>query len=86
VISRILFWGFEKKQNIKQSLKIFNIQSIFRRPLGWKQLLQILSWLHSKFLYPTLQMCRVSLEANFGNDPAKPFAYNIEKCPGMGYD
>jgi hypothetical protein len=37
-------------------------------------------------LYPTIQMCRVSVEANFGNDPAKPFAYNIEKCPGMGYD
>jgi hypothetical protein len=26
------------------------------------------------------------LEANFGTDPAKPFEYNIEKCPGMGYD
>jgi hypothetical protein len=26
------------------------------------------------------------MEANFGNDPAKPFAYNIEECPGMGFD
>jgi hypothetical protein len=25
-------------------------------------------------------------EANFDTDPAKPFEYNIEKCPGMGYD
>jgi hypothetical protein len=31
-------------------------------------------------------MCNVLLEANFGTDPAKPFEYNIEKCPGMGYD
>jgi hypothetical protein len=28
-------------------------------------------------LYPTLEMRNVSLKANFGNDPAKPFAYNI---------
>jgi hypothetical protein len=28
-------------------------------------------------LYPTLEMRYVSLEANFGNDPAKPFEYNI---------
>jgi hypothetical protein len=27
-----------------------------------------------------------SMEANFGTDPAKPFEYNIEKCPGMGDD
>jgi hypothetical protein len=37
------------------------------------------------FLYPSVEMCCVSLEVNFGNDPAKPFAYNIEECPGMGY-
>jgi hypothetical protein len=24
-----------------------------------------------------------SIEANFGNDPAKPFSYDIKKCPGM---
>jgi hypothetical protein len=23
------------------------------------------------------------MEANFGTDPAKPFAYNIEECPGI---
>jgi hypothetical protein len=28
-------------------------------------------------LYPTLEMWYVSVEANFGNDPAKPFQYNI---------
>jgi hypothetical protein len=37
------------------------------------------------FLYPTLEMRYVSLEVNFGNNPDKPFAYNIEKCPRMGY-
>jgi hypothetical protein len=31
-------------------------------------------------------MCNISVEANFGTDPAKPFEYDIEKCPGMGYD
>jgi hypothetical protein len=31
-------------------------------------------------------MSNTSLKANFGTDPAKPFEYNIEKCPGMGYD
>jgi hypothetical protein len=25
----------------------------------------------------------VSVEANFGNDLAKPFKYDIEKCPGL---
>jgi hypothetical protein len=25
-----------------------------------------------------------SFEANFGDDPAKPFKYHIKKCPGMG--
>jgi hypothetical protein len=28
-------------------------------------------------LYPTIEMRNVSLEANFGNDPIKPFEYNI---------
>jgi hypothetical protein len=28
-------------------------------------------------LYPTLEMYYASVEANFGNDPAKPFQYNI---------
>jgi hypothetical protein len=37
-------------------------------------------------LYATLELCHASMEANFGNDPAKPFAYNIEECPGMGFD
>jgi hypothetical protein len=38
------------------------------------------------YLYPTLEMCNISLEANFGNDPEKPFAYDVTKCPGMSYD
>jgi hypothetical protein len=37
------------------------------------------------YLYPTLEMHNVSLLANFGTDPDKPFCYDIEKCPGMGY-
>jgi hypothetical protein len=28
----------------------------------------------------------VSVEANFGENPAKPFEYDIEKCPGMGLE
>jgi hypothetical protein len=36
-------------------------------------------------LYPTLEIRNDSLEANFGNDPAKPFEYDIETCPGLGY-
>jgi hypothetical protein len=28
----------------------------------------------------------MSVEANFGDNPAKPFEYNIKKCPGMGMD
>jgi hypothetical protein len=37
-------------------------------------------------LYPTLSMYgdkNVSAEANFGSNPAKPFSYDIKKCPGM---
>jgi hypothetical protein len=28
----------------------------------------------------------VTLQTNFGDDPAKPFKYDIEKCPGLGLD
>jgi hypothetical protein len=36
-------------------------------------------------LFPTILISMyVSLEANFGDDPAKPFAYEIKKCPVMG--
>jgi hypothetical protein len=37
-------------------------------------------------LYPTINMWRVSMEANFGDDPAKPFKYDVEKCSGMVFD
>jgi hypothetical protein len=37
-------------------------------------------------LYPAVEIRSVSVEANFGNDSAKPFAYNIGECPGMNYD
>jgi hypothetical protein len=31
-------------------------------------------------------MDEMSFKANFGNDPAKPFKYDIEKCPGMVFE
>jgi hypothetical protein len=38
-------------------------------------------------LYPTITMwSSLSLEANFGEDPAKPFQYNIDTCPGLVFD
>jgi hypothetical protein len=44
-------------------------------------------------LYPTVSMLgtgfgdgNCSVEANFGNDSAKPFKYDIENCPGMGFE
>jgi hypothetical protein len=37
-----------------------------------------------KLLYPTVTMPGMaSVEANFGDNPAKPFCYAIEKCPGL---
>jgi hypothetical protein len=27
-----------------------------------------------------------SFEANFGDDPAKPFEYDIQNCPGLELD
>jgi hypothetical protein len=33
-----------------------------------------------------MQIICVSVEVNFGTDPAKQFKYNIEKCPVMGND
>jgi hypothetical protein len=38
-------------------------------------------------LYPLVKMgdyADMSLETNFGDDPAKSFKYDIEKCPGLG--
>jgi hypothetical protein len=38
-------------------------------------------------VYPTVTMCDhadMFLETNFGDDSAKPFKYDIEKCPGLG--
>jgi hypothetical protein len=38
-------------------------------------------------LYPTFSLVgKVSLEANFGDDLANPFRYDINKCPGMVYE
>jgi hypothetical protein len=35
-------------------------------------------------LFPAVKMMPVkSLEANFGDDPAKPFEYDIHTCPGL---
>jgi hypothetical protein len=37
-------------------------------------------------LVPTVTMWDMSMEANFGDNPAKPFEYDIKKCPGMGLE
>jgi hypothetical protein len=40
-------------------------------------------------VYPIVSMGKyadMSLETNFGDDPVKPFKYDIEKCPGLGLD
>jgi hypothetical protein len=38
-------------------------------------------------LYPTVSLYRtVSVEANFGEDSAKSFRYDINKCPGMNLE
>jgi hypothetical protein len=38
-------------------------------------------------LYPTLSISRNGLvEANFGDNLAKPFSYDIDKCPGMNLE
>jgi hypothetical protein len=38
-------------------------------------------------LIPTVKLCdQMSLEANFGDNPAKLFEYDIKKCPGMGLE
>jgi hypothetical protein len=35
-------------------------------------------------LFPTVALrYDIPLEANFGNNPAKSFEYDIKKCPGM---
>jgi hypothetical protein len=36
------------------------------------------------FLYPTIRMWEFYSEANFGDDPAKPFEYDVKNCPGLG--
>jgi hypothetical protein len=36
-------------------------------------------------LYPTISMNEGSVEANFGGNSAKPFKYDIQKCPGMAF-
>jgi hypothetical protein len=37
-------------------------------------------------LFPTVTMWDYEpfLEANFGDNPAKPFEYDIKNCPGLG--
>jgi hypothetical protein len=38
-------------------------------------------------LIPTAELWDyMSLEANFGDNPAKPFEYDIKKCPGMALE
>jgi hypothetical protein len=38
-------------------------------------------------LFPTVHICEASVEANFGNDAAKPFKFDIHnKCPGLVFE
>jgi hypothetical protein len=38
-------------------------------------------------LYPTVSICSsISVEANFGDNIAKPFKYDIDKCPGREFE
>jgi hypothetical protein len=38
-------------------------------------------------LFPAVQCWdEMSVEANFGDNPKKPFEYDIKKCPGMGLE
>jgi hypothetical protein len=38
-------------------------------------------------LYPTVTIHGYgSVEANFGDDLAKPFSYDIDKCPGLNLE
>jgi hypothetical protein len=38
-------------------------------------------------LVPTVSLWNdMSVEANFGDNPAKPFEYDIKKCLGMGLE
>jgi hypothetical protein len=39
----------------------------------------------SEFLYPTVSISKLTtkVEANFGNNPAVPFRYDIDNCPGL---
>jgi hypothetical protein len=34
-------------------------------------------------LFPTVEV-GFTVEANFGDDLAKPFEYDVKNCPGMG--
>jgi hypothetical protein len=36
-------------------------------------------------LFPTVQLFLLKLNTNFGDDPAKPFSYDIKKCPGLKF-
>jgi hypothetical protein len=38
-------------------------------------------------LFPSVPLWDdMSVEANFGDNPAKPFEYDIRHCPGMGLE
>jgi hypothetical protein len=34
-------------------------------------------------VYPTVAVYNTSFEANFGDNPAKPFKFDIAKCPDL---
>jgi hypothetical protein len=37
-------------------------------------------------LFPTVSIWRYYVEANFGDDPEKPFEFDTKNFPGLGLD
>jgi hypothetical protein len=39
-----------------------------------------------KQLVPVVHIFNVSLEANFGQDPGRPFKFDMDKCPELAFE
>jgi hypothetical protein len=63
-----------------RNLKVFNQLIIFKSILGK----QIPINPSVSRLFPTVRMQEWYTEANFGDDPAKPFEYDVKNFPGLG--
>jgi hypothetical protein len=37
----------------------------------------------SDYLTPTIRVKKINVEVNFGDNPAKPFKFDINKCQGL---